>query len=88
MIDTISSITRQISYLQPNHVAQKRLYFENTKNEIRLKTAGELLRKGEYSINEVCYIVGFNNPSYFARCFRKQFGILPKEYVHRKEEES
>lgn len=35
MIDTISSITRQISYLQPNHVAQKRLYFENTKNEIR-----------------------------------------------------
>ena len=55
---------------------------------IRLKTAGELLRKGEYRINEVCYIVGFNNPSYFARCFRKQFGILPKEYVHRKEEES
>jgi len=54
---------------------------------IRLKTAGELLRKGEYRINEVCYIVGFNNPSYFARCFRKQFGILPKEYVHRKEEE-
>lgn len=36
MIDTISSITRQISYLQPNHVAQKRLYFENTMNEIRL----------------------------------------------------
>lgn len=48
---------------------------------IRLKTAGELLRRGEYRINEVCYIVGFNNPSYFARCFQKQFGILPKDYV-------
>ena len=48
---------------------------------IRLKTAGELLREGEYRINEVCYIVGFNNPSYFARCFQKQFGILPKDYV-------
>lgn len=48
---------------------------------IRLKTAGELLREGEHRINEVCYIVGFNNPSYFARCFQKQFGILPKEYV-------
>ena len=48
---------------------------------IRLKTAGELLRKGEYRINEVCFIVGFNNPSYFARCFQKQFGILPKDYV-------
>ena len=48
---------------------------------IRLKTAGELLRNGEYRINEVCYIVGFNNPSYFARCFQKQFGILPKDYI-------
>ena len=48
---------------------------------IRLKTAGELLREGEYLINEVCFIVGFNNPSYFARCFQKQFGILPKDYV-------
>ncbi|RKJ74126.1 helix-turn-helix domain-containing protein [Bacteroides ovatus] len=43
--------------------------------------SGELLREGEYRINEVCFIVGFNNPSYFARCFQKQFGILPKDYV-------
>ncbi|KAB6412151.1 helix-turn-helix transcriptional regulator, partial [Bacteroides xylanisolvens] len=35
----------------------------------------------KYRINEVCFIVGFNNPSYFARCFQKQFGILPKDYV-------
>lgn len=55
---------------------------------VRLKTAGELLRKGEYRINEVCYIVGFNNPSYFARCFQKQFGILPKDYIRRKTDNS
>lgn len=48
---------------------------------IRLKAAGELLRKGEYRINEVCYLVGFNNPSYFSRCFYRQFGILPKDYA-------
>ena len=41
----------------------------------------EVLGEGEYRINEVCFIVGFNNPSYFARCFQKQFGILPKDYV-------
>ncbi|HJD74746.1 MAG TPA: response regulator [Bacteroides reticulotermitis] len=52
---------------------------------IRLKTAGELLCEGEYRINEVCYIVGFNNPSYFARCFQKQFGILPKDYAKKRE---
>jgi len=50
---------------------------------IRLKSAGELLLEGGHRVNEVCYIVGFNNPSYFARCFQKQFGILPKEYVRK-----
>ena len=24
--------------------------------------------------------VGFNTPKYFSRCFKKQFGVLPKEY--------
>ncbi len=48
---------------------------------VRLKKAAELLAEGHYKINEVCYIVGFNNPSYFASCFHKQFGILPKDFV-------
>lgn len=48
---------------------------------IRLKIAAQLLQEGAYRVNEVCYIVGFNNHSYFARCFQKQFGILPKEYA-------
>lgn len=47
----------------------------------RLKYAAEMLQKGRYKINEVCYMVGFNTPSYFAKCFQKQFGILPNEYV-------
>lgn len=47
----------------------------------RLKYAAELLQEGRYKINEVCYMAGFNTPSYFARCFQKQFGVLPNEYV-------
>ena len=46
----------------------------------RLKRAAELLSEGIYRVNEVCYLVGFNSPSYFAKCFAKQFGVLPKEY--------
>ena len=35
----------------------------------------------EYSnAMEVCYIVGFNSSSYFAKCFQKQFGVLPKDF--------
>ena len=46
----------------------------------RLKYAAELLTSGKYKINEVCYMTGFNTPSYFAKCFQKQFGVLPNEY--------
>ncbi len=47
----------------------------------RLKTAAQLIRSGEYRINEVCYIVGFSSSSYFAKCFHKQFGMLPKDFL-------
>lgn len=47
----------------------------------RLKKAAELLREGSCKVNEVCYRVGFNTPSYFTKCFQKQFGILPKDFV-------
>lgn len=46
----------------------------------RLKTAAQLLQSGDYKINEICYIVGFNSSSYFAKCFQKQFGVLPKDF--------
>ena len=47
---------------------------------VRLKVAAELLDEGKYRVNEVCYLIGFSNHSYFARCFQKQFGVLPKDY--------
>lgn len=47
---------------------------------VRLKKAAELLCSSDFRVNEVCYMVGFNNPSYFAKCFHKQFGMLPKDF--------
>ena len=47
----------------------------------RLKKAAQLLQEGECKINEICYRVGFNTPSYFTKCFQKQFGVLPKDFV-------
>lgn len=47
----------------------------------RLKRAAQLLKDGENRVNEICYMVGFNSPSYFAKCFQKQFGVLPKDFV-------
>lgn len=47
---------------------------------IRLKKAAELLRDGNYRVSEVAYMVGFNKPSYFTSLFKKQYGVLPKEF--------
>ena len=48
---------------------------------VRLKSAAQYLKEGKNRVNEVCHLVGFSNHSYFARCFQKQFGVLPKDYM-------
>ncbi len=47
----------------------------------RLKKAAILLKEKEYKVNEICYMVGFNSPSYFSKCFQQQFGVLPKDFI-------
>lgn len=47
----------------------------------RLKQAAQLLKEGKSRVNEICYTVGFNSPSYFSKCFLKQFGVLPKDFI-------
>jgi len=47
---------------------------------IRLKKAAELLLSQDYRINEVYEKVGFSSSSYFAKCFKEQFGMLPREF--------
>ena len=48
---------------------------------VRLKRAAQLLHEGDYLVSEVGYMVGFSNPSYFSKCFQKQFGIRPADYM-------
>ncbi|MDE6306827.1 MAG: response regulator, partial [Muribaculaceae bacterium] len=47
----------------------------------RLKRAAQLFQEGHISVSEVCYMVGFSSPGYFTKCFQKQFGVSPKEYI-------
>ncbi len=62
---------KSISGMTPNEYIQL----------IRLKKAAELLSTGEYQINEISYLVGFNTPSYFSKCFHNQFGLLPRDFA-------
>lgn len=51
-------------------------------NSIRLKEACRILRQQpDIRISELSMEVGFNTPKYFTKCFKKEFGMLPKEYL-------
>jgi AraC-like DNA-binding protein len=49
--------------------------------EYRLEKAKELLRKGEFNIAQITFEAGFTSPSYFTKCFKKKFGLLPMAYL-------
>ncbi len=53
---------------------------------IKLKRAAALLEHHTGNISEIAYQVGFSNPSYFAECFRKLYGISPREYSRQVDE--
>ena len=47
---------------------------------IRLKKAAELLLTEDLTVSEISYKVGINDPYYFSKCFKNQFGIAPSVY--------
>ena len=49
---------------------------------IRLNKAAKLIEQKTGNISEIALEVGFDNPSYFAACFQKQFGFNPSQYHH------
>jgi transcriptional regulator GlxA family with amidase domain len=46
---------------------------------VRLKKARELLETSNLSISESAYQVGFNDPAWFSRVFKEEFGVSPTE---------
>jgi CheY-like chemotaxis protein/AraC-like DNA-binding protein len=46
----------------------------------KLQKACEMLSNSNHSIKEIGYGLGFNNLSYFVKCFREQFGVTPSVY--------
>ena len=51
-------------------------------NSIRMKEAQRIIQSNpNILVSNVAIQVGFNTPKYFSKCFKKEFGIFPKEYA-------
>lgn len=48
----------------------------------RMIKAAELLKTYKYNVSEVSYMVGINDPFYFSKCFKSQFGCSPSRYLN------
>lgn len=48
---------------------------------LRVKKAKELLTGTSLTVKEVCFLVGYKDPNYFSRIFKKRTGITPSEFV-------
>ena len=49
--------------------------------EYRLEKAKELMKKQYHNISQVTFDSGFTSPSYFTKCFKKKYGLLPMSYI-------
>ena len=48
---------------------------------LRLKRAALLLTKSQLNVSEIAFQVGFNDPKYFSKHFKNEFGVLPSKYI-------
>ena len=81
---TLEDISREIN-VSPQYFSK--LFKEETGENfidyltgIRIKIAKDLLEKSEMSIKEICYNIGYSDPNYFSRIFKKVVGVAPTEY--------
>lgn len=52
---------------------------------VRLEEAKKLLESGKYRVNEVAYMVGFNDEKYFTILFKRNEGITPSQFMKNKQ---
>ena len=55
--------------------------------DLRLQAAADLLAAGNNSVSEVARLCGHHDPLYFSRMFKKKYGVSPREYARRPQEE-
>lgn len=54
--------------------------FSEYLTRLRMEKTVQLLAEGR-SVKECCFLVGYNDPNYFSRIFKKYFGVAPSDWV-------
>lgn len=86
---TVEFLASEIGMSRANLYRKVQLILNDTPvnfiKTIKLKRAAQLLKQNKMYISEVAYMTGFNNQKYFSKCFSKEYGISPTEYMKQNE---
>lgn len=50
-------------------------------SKLRIENAKKMMQEEKCTVREICYMVGYNDPNYFSRIFKKMEGVSPTEYI-------
>ena len=79
-----AALEKAMAMSRSSLVRRMKSLFDTTPNEYlkqkRLEIAARMLEENQVRVNEICYAVGFKYPSYFTKCFKQAYGVLPAEY--------
>lgn len=78
------ALEKAMSMSRSSLVRRMKALLDTTPNEYlkkrRLSVAAAMLLGNNVRVNEICYAVGFRYPSYFTKCFKEAYGVIPAEY--------
>lgn len=81
----VESLSKEIGMSRGNlHRKMKQLTNRGPNEYIRmikLKKAADLLKSGEYNVEEIVFKLGFNSSSYFIKCFKSVYNETPKQFM-------
>lgn len=78
---SIEDISKELlinqTYLRRMFKSEMNMTISEYMTECRVKKARELLEEGTYKVSAISDMVGYNDVSYFSKCFKKFYGISP-----------
>lgn len=81
---SIQKLSHQIGMSPKKLQSGIRFLFGHSVNQytsnIRLEMARELFNDSDMNVSQICYHVGYTSRSYFAKQFKKRYGVLPNDY--------
>ena len=77
-ITSAMGISRTMLYMKMKNILD--ISISDYIRTIRLNKSKQIFLQG-YNISETAFMVGFSDPNYFSKCFKKQFGISPSDFI-------